>query len=75
MLAAAPSVADLSNLPGRCHELKGDRKGQFAIDLWGPFRLIFESSHASLPVREDGGLDTARITAIRIVEVRDYHGG
>jgi proteic killer suppression protein len=29
-------------LPGlRCHELKGDRKGQYAINLTGYYRLIF----------------------------------
>ena len=27
---------------GRCHALKGDRAGQFAMDLIHPYRLIFE---------------------------------
>ena len=26
---------------GRCHALKGDRKGQYAMDLVHPMRLIF----------------------------------
>lgn len=26
---------------GRCHPLKGNRKGQYATDLVHPYRLIF----------------------------------
>lgn len=26
---------------GRCHQLVGDRKGQFAMDLVHPLRLVF----------------------------------
>lgn len=33
---------ELMQLPGlRCHELKGDRKGQYAIKLTGFYRIIF----------------------------------
>jgi len=35
-------LRELIQLPGlRCHELKGDRKGQYAIKLTGYYRLIF----------------------------------
>lgn len=27
---------------GRCHQLKGDRKDQYAVDLVHPYRLVFE---------------------------------
>ena len=27
---------------GRCHLLKGNRKGQYAMDLVHPYRLVFE---------------------------------
>ena len=27
---------------GRCHTLKGNRKGQYAMDLVHPYRLVFE---------------------------------
>lgn len=27
---------------GRCHQLKGDRKEQYAVDLVHPHRLVFE---------------------------------
>lgn len=36
------SLDELKRLPGlRCHPLKGDRAGQYAINLTGFFRLIF----------------------------------
>ena len=38
-LAAAKSVRDL--VAGRTHPLKGDRAGQFALDLEGAKRLVF----------------------------------
>ena len=59
--------------PDRRHQLSGDRDGQFAVDLVQPFRLVFESHHESVPRREDGGIDTGQVTAIRILEVTDYH--
>ena len=42
-LQAAKTVEDLIKLKaGRCHALKGQRQGQFAMDLVHPYRLIFE---------------------------------
>lgn len=35
-------INELLRLPGlRCHPLKGDRQGQFAVKLTGFYRLIF----------------------------------
>ncbi len=74
-LKAAENLHAIGHLPPmRCHALSGDRKGQFAVDGGYPFRLIFEPAHDPLPVRSDGGPDRERITAIRILEVVDYHG-
>lgn len=64
----------MRTLPGRCHELTGDRKGELAVDLRGPYRLVFEPADNPPPVKEDGGLDWRRVTAVRILEVEDYHG-
>lgn len=60
--------------PGRCHELKGDRAGQLALDVKHPFRLIFEPANEPVPRKTDGGLDWAGVTSIRIIEVEDHHG-
>ena len=38
----ARNIEELKALPGlRCHPLKGDRRGQWAINLTGFYRLIF----------------------------------
>ena len=43
------------------------------MDLAHPFRLIFVPNHDPIPLRDDGGIDRDRITAITITEVVDYH--
>ena len=59
--------------PHRCHELKGDRAGQLSVDLDHPYRLIFLPNHDPIPLREEGGLDWSRITAIKILGIEDTH--
>ena len=71
----AENLGDIRNVPGRCHELKGDRQGQLAMDLHKGYRLIFEPARQPAPTKPDGGLDWTQVTAIRILEVEDYHGG
>jgi proteic killer suppression protein len=57
-LNAATKPDDL-NLPGlKFHELKGDRKGQYAVTVRANFRIVFEW--------HDG-------KAVRVCE-EDYHG-
>jgi proteic killer suppression protein len=70
-LAAAARVTDL--VAGRPHALKGDRLGQFAVDLDAGRRLTFESSHDTLPRTPDGGIDWRQVTAVRIAYVGNYH--
>ena len=45
---------------GRCHPLKGDRKGEDAMDLVHPYRLVFEK-------------EGDRIQIARIISIEDYH--
>lgn len=74
-LADVDSLNDLRYLPqARCHELKGNRKGQLALDVKHPFRLIIEPNHKPIPTKEDGGLDWKAVTAITVLGVEDYHG-
>lgn len=73
-LRAAPTLKDMDGAPGRCHPLGADRTGQFAVSLWGQFRLIFVPDHDPVPRLHDGGIDPALITKISITEVVDYHG-
>jgi len=73
-LRGSPTLADMDGAPGNCHELHADRKGEFAMYLWGSFRLVFEPADEPLPTRPDGGIDRTQVTKIEIKEVVDYHG-
>ena len=73
VLAGAPTLADVRGAPGRLHPLTGNRGGQFALDLRGATRLVFEPDHDPTPTLPTGGIDEAKVTAIQIVEVVDYH--
>jgi len=74
VLRASPVLAEVPHKkPERRHELSGKRSGQFAVDLKHPFRLIFKPDHEPLSRKDDGGLDLTQITAIKILEVEDYH--
>ena len=72
-LRAAHTLEVMRNLPGRCHELKGDRSGQLSIDLDGPYRLLFVPAHNPRPEKPDGGLDWTRVTAVILVGVVNTH--
>lgn len=73
-LRAARTLEDMRPpMPGRCHELKGDRAGQLSLDLDHPYRLIFEPANDPIPRKEDGGLDWTKITAVVIIGVEDTH--
>jgi proteic killer suppression protein len=73
VLAAAPTLVDVRGAPGHFHPLAGDRRGQYALDLRGPTRLVFEPDHDPPPTLPSGGIDEAKVTAICILEVVDYH--
>lgn len=76
---SSPCLEDIShNPPHKRHELKGKMKGKFAIDAAGrgsPIRIIFEPNHDPVPIKQDGGNDLQAITAIKILEIGDYHDG
>lgn len=45
---------------GRCHPLHNNRKGQYAVDLVHPYRLVFE-------------INGNEIQIANIMEIVDYH--
>ena len=45
---------------GRCHPLRGNRNGQYAVDLSHPYRMIFEKIGNEIQI-------------VRILEITDYH--
>ncbi len=69
----AASLEVLRHLPGRCHELSEDRKGQLAVTLTRNYRLVFEPADEPVPKLEHGRLDWSAVTKVRILEVTDYH--
>lgn len=45
---------------GRCHSLTQNRKGQYAVDLVHPYRLVFEKNGDEIQI-------------VNILEIVDYH--
>jgi plasmid maintenance system killer protein len=73
-LLAAESLEDMRPpWPGRCHELTGNRKGEFSLDLDHPYRLIFVPDHYPISLKPDGGIDWKEITSVLITGVEDTH--
>ncbi len=73
-LRAAVVLEDIFRMPqARCHELRGNRKGQLSVDLDHPYRLIFESADEPVPTKPDGGLDWTLVKTIRILGIEDTH--
>lgn len=70
-LLAAETVQEL--VAGRPHPLKGDRAGQFAVDLEGGNRLVFESAKDPIPYKDDGSIDWSKVSQVCIVFIGDYH--
>ena len=61
ILKIAHSIEDVKKLPGlRCHQLVGDRAGQWAVNLTGFYRLIFT-------------LEGERLEMARIEEVSKHY--
>ncbi len=58
---------------GRPHPLKGERTGQFAVDLAGGHRLVFKPTITPPPVLADGSTDWSMVMEITIVFIGDYH--
>jgi proteic killer suppression protein len=75
LLAQSPCLADVPVVPPtRRHALTGDRAGQFAVAIEKNWRLIFVANHDPIPRLPDGGIDLAKVTAVKFLEVADYHG-
>ena len=72
-LQAAHTLDTMRTLPGRCHELKGDRVNQISLDLVHPQRLIFEPANDPIPIKPDGGIDWSQVTAIQVLCIEDPH--
>ncbi|MDL2272615.1 type II toxin-antitoxin system RelE/ParE family toxin [Desulfovibrio sp. OttesenSCG-928-I05] len=73
-LEAATCLSDISHRPPpRRHELEGDKKGIFSVDLIHPWRLLFTPNHNPIPLKPDGGIDLSLVTSILIIAIEDTH--
>jgi proteic killer suppression protein len=73
-LYVSETLEDVRHLPGRYHELTGDRKGQWACDLDQPYRLIFEPHEDPIPTDKEGKFIWVEIKGVEIMEIKNYHG-
>ena len=74
-LRAAASLAHVRNLPGKCHELDGKRKGQLGISVGRGLRLVLEPTDGWPRGRRSGDAVWGQIDAVRVLEIVDYHDG
>lgn len=72
-LIASETLEDTRNLPGNFHELRQNRKGQWACDLDQPYRLIFEPHENPIPKNDNGQYIWLEIKGVEIVEIDNYH--
>ena len=72
-LSDSETLEDIRYLPGNYHELKGNRKGQWACDLDHPYRLIFEPQEDPIPTNDSGQYIWIEIKGVEIIEIVDYH--
>ena len=73
-LADLEAVAFVTELvAGRPHPLKGDRLGQFSVDLHGAVRLVFEPDHVPGPRKADKSIAWNQVNKVCIVFIGDYH--
>ena len=72
-LRDAETLEDVRHLPGRFHELTGDRKGQWGCDLDHPYRLVFEPHENPIPVNDDGQYIWLEIKGVEVIGIVDYH--
>ena len=69
-ISAAKRVTEL--ITGHPHPLKGDRLGQFSLDLAGGWRLVFASANDPIPRREDASVNWSAVTIVCIDYIGDY---
>lgn len=73
-LESADNLSVMKTLPAaRCHELKGNRKGQLAVDIIKNYRIVFKPAYNPLPLKDDGSLDWIQVSKIEILKIEDYH--
>jgi plasmid maintenance system killer protein len=73
-ITSSPNLSVLMQIPAaNCHPLKADMAGEWALDISGNWRIIFEIDDDPIPKKEDGSIETNLVTKVKINEIDDYH--
>ena len=73
-MISSPTLTVLQSIPGaKCHQLKGNMVGKWAVEVSANYRMIFELDHDPIPKNPNNSIDTNLITKIKILSVEDYH--
>jgi hypothetical protein len=71
-LRAAASIEDL--VAGQPRELDGSHGQHMVVDLRDGCRVIFCANHPKNPTTENGDLDWAKVSRVRILRIERDHG-
>lgn len=73
-IMSSPNLAVLMQIPAaRCHRLKGNLAGEWAVSISPNHRLLFEIVDDPIPRKDNGEIDTILVKAIKIITTTDYH--
>jgi plasmid maintenance system killer protein len=73
-IEVSPNLAVLMQIPAaRCHRLKGDLAGEWAVSISPNHRLLFEIADDPVPRKDNGEIDTILMKEIKILTTTDYH--
>lgn len=73
-IEASPNLAVLMQIPAaRCHRLKGDLEGEWAVSISPNHRLLFMIADNPVPRKDNGEIDTILVKEIKIITTTDYH--
>ena len=76
-LLAAESLADFwppNSGPERCHELVGDKKGVFSMDVKQPYRLLFVPAEVPPADCKNDQERWKAVKAVELLTIEDTHG-
>jgi len=73
-IKAADDLSIVAKIPVlRLHPYKGDRLGEWSIDIQENWRICFEIDQDPIPTLDDGGVNLNKVTTIKILSVEDPH--
>ena len=74
VMDASPTLAIYMTTTGHPHQLHGNRRHDFTVDLDGPYRLVFKPEENPLPLDpKTNSLLLDQITSVCIQGVEDTH--